>query len=92
MLSLIAVPLGVLSASRPNSCVVNLPGLGSLALFSLSADRGYDRPLILAIVLVTGAAIIVLNLLADLVVALVDPRVRLGSATRSLLAPIRQTG
>ena len=70
--------------------VFRLPGLGQLAVTALSGQSGYDRPVIVGLVLLTGAAIIVLNLLADLVLALVDPRVRERGADRSALGgPLR---
>jgi len=59
-----------------------LPGLGHLALTALGAnsltEAGYDLPTMAAIVLVVAAAIVVLNFLADLVAARLDPRIRLG--------------
>jgi peptide/nickel transport system permease protein len=55
--------------------VYQLPGLGRLTLSALSGAAGFDLPVILAVVLLVGAAIILLNLLADFVLALVDPRV-----------------
>jgi peptide/nickel transport system permease protein len=63
--------------------VFQLPGLGRLAINALAGWVGYDRPVIVGLVLVTGTAIVVLNLLADLVLALVDPRVRRGVGTGS---------
>ena len=70
--------------------VFRLPGLGQLAVTALSGQSGYDRPVIVGLVLLTGTAIVVLNLLADLVLALVDPRVRERGADRSTLGgPLR---
>jgi ABC-type dipeptide/oligopeptide/nickel transport system permease component len=43
---------------------------------------GYDLPMILGVVVFTGIVIIVLNLVADLVVALLDPRVREAGSRR----------
>ena len=56
--------------------VFRLPGLGRLALAALAGEVGYDLPMILGVVMFTGIVIIVLNLVADIVVALLDPRVR----------------
>jgi peptide/nickel transport system permease protein len=53
-------------------------GLGTLAFQTLQADRGaYDLPLVTAIFVLVAAVIVVVNLLADLVQAWLDPRVRL---------------
>jgi peptide/nickel transport system permease protein len=62
--------------------VFQLPGLGLLTLNALSGQQGFDLPVILAIVLLVGAAIIVLNLIADLVQAAVDPTVSVRSRGR----------
>jgi peptide/nickel transport system permease protein len=66
--------------------VYQLPGLGRLSISALSGWFGYDRPVIVGIVLVTGTAIVVLNLLADVALALIDPRVRQGAADPELRA------
>jgi len=42
---------------------------------ALAGLQGYDLPVILAITLVAAAAIIVLNLIADLVLLAIDPTV-----------------
>ena len=55
--------------------VYRLPGLGRLTVGAIAGDAGFDLPVILAVVLLVGAAIILLNLLADFVLALIDPRV-----------------
>jgi peptide/nickel transport system permease protein len=57
--------------------VFGIAGLGRLSLVAFSGDVGYDRPVIAAIVLVVGIAIIGLNLLVDLIYPLIDPRVTL---------------
>lgn len=54
--------------------VFSWPGLGREAL---RAARQEDYPVVMALVLVTGLVVIVGNLLADVIVALIDPRVRL---------------
>lgn len=51
------------------------PGLGDLA-FKAIGQRDY--PVILAVTLLAGAAVMVVNLLTDVVYVLVDPRVSLG--------------
>ncbi len=65
--------------------VFRLPGLGRLFLVAVQGDVGFDRPVIVGIVLVVGTAVIVGNLVADLIVARLDPRVRLDERGRELL-------
>lgn len=52
--------------------VFGIPGLGSLSLTAISAR---DYPLVQAVVLVIAAFIVLMNLLVDLLYALLDPRV-----------------
>lgn len=54
--------------------VFSLPGIGYQ---SIKAIRNQDLPLILGVVLVASVAIVVANILVDLVYAVLDPRVRL---------------
>lgn len=65
--------------------VFQLPGLGYLFLRAVQGTVGFDRPVIIGVVLVVGAAVILGNLVADLLVARLDPRVRLGGRGRELL-------
>jgi peptide/nickel transport system permease protein len=69
--------------------VFRLPGLGRLALAALAGEVGYDLPMILGVVVFTGIVIIVLNLVADLVVALLDPRVREAGSRRVAVSGLR---
>jgi peptide/nickel transport system permease protein len=55
--------------------VYGLPGLGRLAIGAITSDAGLDQPVILAVAVFIGAAIILLNLIADLVIAAVDPTI-----------------
>jgi peptide/nickel transport system permease protein len=55
--------------------VFALPGLGRLFVNAIGRQ---DIPVVQALVLLTGAAIIVINFLVDLAYGVVDPRVRLG--------------
>jgi ABC-type dipeptide/oligopeptide/nickel transport system permease component len=48
--------------------------------------------MIVGLVLLTGAAVVVLNLLADLVLALIDPRVRDRGVDRSALGGLLRVG
>ena len=52
-----------------------LPGLGRLAFSAISLR---DYPLMLGIVLVVAALVVLTNLVADLLYALLDPRIRVG--------------
>jgi peptide/nickel transport system permease protein len=52
--------------------VFGIPGLGSLSLLAISAR---DYPLVQGVVLVIAAFIVLMNLLVDLLYALLDPRV-----------------
>jgi peptide/nickel transport system permease protein len=55
--------------------IFSLPGLGALAVGSV---LNADLPLITGITLVTATLIIVMNLVVDLLYAVIDPRVRVG--------------
>jgi peptide/nickel transport system permease protein len=69
---------GALMASIYIEHIYGFNGLGSLTLNSLAGGQvGFDRPLIVAIFVVVAGAIVILNLVADLVHAWLDPRVRL---------------
>jgi peptide/nickel transport system permease protein len=50
------------------------PGMGLLAM---RAVNGRDYPLILGIILVTACLVLISNLIADLLYAVADPRIRL---------------
>jgi peptide/nickel transport system permease protein len=54
-----------------------LPGLGSLLIESV---RFKDVPMVQGITMLVAAAVIVVNLLTDVVILLVDPRIRAGQA------------
>jgi peptide/nickel transport system permease protein len=71
--------------------VFGLPGLGRLSLVALNGDRGYDRPLLAAVVLLIGIAVFGMNLLVDLVYPFVDRRVGQLRAPRRA-APTSPTG
>lgn len=63
----------VVSGAITVETVFSWPGLG---LLSYQAIRGPDVPLLQAIFLLFSLAVVVANILADVVVAAVDPRVR----------------
>lgn len=56
--------------------IFSWPGMGRQAI---TAARAGDYPLLVAIVLVTGVIVVVANLVAELVVAALDPRARAGA-------------
>lgn len=53
--------------------IFSWPGMGNLA-FTAAINRDY--PMVLAILLVVGSASVLLNLVADVLYAVVDPRIR----------------
>ena len=55
--------------------VFGLPGLGRTTIRALAGFEGYDLPVILAVTLVAATAIILFNLIADLVLLWLDPTV-----------------
>ena len=54
--------------------VFNYQGLGALAV---SADKNQDIPILIGLVIVAGAAVIIMNIVVDILYAYIDPRVRL---------------
>ncbi len=54
--------------------VFNYQGLGQLAV---SANKNNDLPVLIGLVIVAGAAVILMNIIVDILYAYVDPRVRL---------------
>ncbi|HEV2915642.1 MAG TPA: ABC transporter permease [Pyrinomonadaceae bacterium] len=64
---------GVMSGSVIVETVLNWPGLGQL---SVVAVRNRDVPLLMGVVLVTATAVLVGNLIADVLLRLNDPRLR----------------
>jgi peptide/nickel transport system permease protein len=70
--------------------VFGLPGLGRTLIRALAGFQGYDLPVILAVTLVAAGAIILLNLIADLVVLALDPTV--AQRGRSTSRPLGRAG
>jgi peptide/nickel transport system permease protein len=64
---------GVMSGSVIVETVLGWPGLGQL---SVVAVRSRDVPLLMGVVLITATAVLVGNLLADVLLRLNDPRLR----------------
>ncbi len=54
--------------------VFNYQGLGAMAV---TANKNSDLPVLVGLVLIAGAAVIVMNIVVDVLYAYVDPRVRL---------------
>jgi peptide/nickel transport system permease protein len=65
---------GVLGGAILTESVFGLPGLGRE---SVQAIENQDLPVIIGIVIVAAAAVIVANILVDMMYAVLDPRVRL---------------
>ena len=72
--SLIAINLGyVIAGAITVEVVFGWPGLGTLTVDALSAR---DYPILQGIFLLLSVSVVVANLVADLVYAMLDPRVR----------------
>jgi peptide/nickel transport system permease protein len=63
----------VLSGEVVTESVFNYPGMG---LLFWTAATTHDYPLLMGVTIVVGAATVIGSLLADLLYAVVDPRVR----------------
>jgi peptide/nickel transport system permease protein len=75
--TIVAVSIGyLLGGTVVVENVFQIPGLGSLLVQSI-LDRDY--PTVQALVLIFGLTVVVVNLLADVLYALLDPRVRVGA-------------
>lgn len=56
--------------------IFNLPGLGRLSINAVLID--YDLPVILATTMLAATFVVVMNLIVDVLYAVLDPRVRVG--------------
>ena len=66
---------GILTGALVTETVFTWPGMGRLFLDSL----GYsDYPVVMGLLMFSAILVILGNLIADIVVAIVDPRIRLG--------------
>ncbi|WEO95178.1 ABC transporter permease [Streptomyces sp. FXJ1.172] len=75
ILTMLGMDLGALiGGAILTETTFSLPGLGQAVL---TAIRNQDLPIILGVVLITSLAVLVANLLVDLLYAVIDPRVRL---------------
>jgi peptide/nickel transport system permease protein len=73
MLGLITTVL--FSGSVVIESVFGYPGIGRLAI---EAANGRDYPVILGVTLLAGAMVVVVNLIVDILYAVIDPRIRHG--------------
>lgn len=60
-----------------------IPGLGTMALQSQKGFLGIDLPVIVGVMMVVAVAVIVCNVVADIVAARADPRIAVGQAIDS---------
>ncbi len=75
ILTILGMDLGALvGGAILTETTFNLPGLGQAAVKAIG-DR--DLPLILGVTLIAAAAVVVANLVVDLLYSVIDPRVRL---------------
>ncbi|MEV6110760.1 ABC transporter permease [Streptomyces sp. NPDC051940] len=75
ILTILGMDLGALvGGAILTETTFSLPGLGNAAIKSIS-DR--DLPIIIGVTLITAAAVVIANLIVDLLYAVIDPRVRL---------------
>ncbi|QIS11840.1 ABC transporter permease [Nocardia arthritidis] len=65
----------LLSGAIITETVFNLPGVGQLAANSVLDS---DLPVMMAVVLLAATAVVVANIVVDIIYAFIDPRVRLG--------------
>ena len=75
ILTMLGMDLGALiGGAILTETTFNLPGLGQAVL---NAIRNQDLPVILGVTLITSLAVLVANLVVDILYAVIDPRVRL---------------
>jgi peptide/nickel transport system permease protein len=63
----------LLSGAVITETIFSWPGMGMLAVRAVNAR---DYPLVLGVILVTAAMVLISNLIADLLYAMADPRIR----------------
>lgn len=75
IITLLGVDLGMLMGNAIlTETTFSLPGLGQAVLKAIG-ER--DLPLILGVTLITATAVVVANLVVDILYSVIDPRVRL---------------
>jgi ABC-type dipeptide/oligopeptide/nickel transport system permease component len=67
------IAAAILTGSPAIETIFSVPGIGNKFVYSF---QGRDYPMIMAVILLLGAFIVVLNLIVDLLYAVVDPRIR----------------
>ena len=60
----------------PTKLIWNASASAPIGFYTIDAIQKRDTPLILATVLVTGAMFVVVNLIVDIVLPFLDPRIR----------------
>jgi peptide/nickel transport system permease protein len=65
--------------------VFALPGLGRTTIVALAGNAGFDLPMIMGVTLVVALAIILFNLMADLALLALDPRIARGTRRGAVL-------
>jgi peptide/nickel transport system permease protein len=81
LVSMLAVDVAVIvTAAIYVETVFGLPGIGKLVASNLSGAVGYDLHVLVGVVVLVAVAITIVNLLADVTVRALDPRVRLERA------------
>ncbi|RJL34581.1 ABC transporter permease [Bailinhaonella thermotolerans] len=64
---------GLIAGAYATEVIFSWPGVGRQAI---EAARSHDYPVLVAVVLVTGVVVVLANLLGELAVARLDPRIR----------------
>lgn len=78
LVTVIGIEFGsVIAFAVVTETIFNWPGMGKLIIESINR---LDRPVIVAYLMVIVTMFVVINLIVDLLYALLDPRVRLGAA------------
>ena len=68
--------------------VFQLPGVGQLLFRALA---GLDLPMIMGIVFLVSVAVVVMNMIVDILYCLIDPRISLrGGSSQEASAPLRR--
>jgi peptide/nickel transport system permease protein len=67
--------------------VFQLPGVGQLLFRALPTA---DLPMIMGIVFLVSVAVVLVNLIVDILYCLIDPRISLGSGKQEAAAPLRR--
>lgn len=80
LITVVGLNLGTLfGATVIIETVFALPGLGSLLISSITSK---DSPVVQGVVLVMALAVVIANLLTDILYSVLDPRIRYGNTSR----------